>query len=210
MFHGCLDGAEKMFANAVRSKPQNTLTPFLRPVQWGVGGGVIAINAFDLGEDEALVLTLDLMSAAFLNLAVYDPWMTSVAYDVRTATLNNRQAQPDADGAFTFVVSRTDPGVHNWLDTGGLRSGILLARWERFETMPDVPPDGEVTEAWMPRGTITAAVRDARLLPVGEAASAVPAGQATVNPAERAELLARRLAAYQVRVTGVPIGEPRS
>ena len=55
MFEGCLDGAEKMFANAVRPNPRNTLTPFLRPVQWGVGGGVISVNAFDLGEDQALI-----------------------------------------------------------------------------------------------------------------------------------------------------------
>ena len=33
-----------------------------------------------------------------------------------------------SDGGYRFVVSPRDPGVHNWVDTGGLSQGVLYAR----------------------------------------------------------------------------------
>ena len=30
----------------------------------------------------------------------------------------------------------TDPGVHNWLDTGGFLQGMLIGRWYRCSSHP--------------------------------------------------------------------------
>ena len=40
---------------------------------------------------------------------------------------------PDEDGDFTFVVSAHDPGIHNWVDTGGLKRVMFGHRWQAFE-----------------------------------------------------------------------------
>jgi cytochrome P450 len=209
MFEHCLDMAEAMFVNATRPKPTNTLTPFLRPVQWGVGGGVIALNNFELGDGEALMLTLDTITAEYLSIAVYDPWMTSIPYDIHSSTLNNLQAQPNHDGTYTFVISPTDPGLYNWLDTAGMRTGIILARWERFAQAPvREASDGKEIDPWTPRTTIEEAVREARLVKSSDVAAAIPAGLAPVSPEERKRLTADRLAAYRVRVTGRPLAAP--
>ena len=36
----------------------------------------------------------------------------------------------NADGTITYVISMQDPGVHNWLDTGGIAQGIFAIRWQ--------------------------------------------------------------------------------
>jgi hypothetical protein len=36
---------------------------------------------------------------------------------------------PRADGTVRLVVSGTDPGEPNWLDTGGRRRGFVTLRW---------------------------------------------------------------------------------
>ena len=39
---------------------------------------------------------------------------------------------PNADGTYTYVIAARDPGVHNWIDTDGLREGILTLRMAEF------------------------------------------------------------------------------
>jgi hypothetical protein len=47
----------------------------------------------------------------------------------RQTSLNHRQARVDGDGKVRFVLSHRDPGVANWLDTGGRRVGQFTFRW---------------------------------------------------------------------------------
>ena len=54
----------------------------------------------------------------------------SIEYWKRTSSFNARQMAADEDGKFTFVVAHRDPGVHNWLDTGGLQRVIFGQRWQ--------------------------------------------------------------------------------
>jgi hypothetical protein len=210
MFQGCLGMAEKMFSNTLRTKPMNDLSPFVRPVQWGVAGGMIAMNYFELTDDQALVMTLDLISARFLTVAAHDPWLTSVPYDTRCSTLNNLQGQPNVDGTYTFVLSPKDPGVHNWIDTGGLRTGGVLARWEGFAEPPQptegaAATDGHEPDPWEARALVSGAVRDVRVVALADVPSAIPGGQELVGPEQRQRMVAARAAAYQVRVTGQPV-----
>lgn len=37
---------------------------------------------------------------------------------------------PNADGSFSAVLSLRDPGVHNWIDPGGLHEIPMLVRWQ--------------------------------------------------------------------------------
>jgi hypothetical protein len=207
------------YLDTMPSRPlPHEFIPFLRGAYWGVRGGSLAYNEFNLRDDEALIVTLDRMyGAQYLGLIVCDPWSLTMPYDERPATLNHNQVQANPDGTYTFVVSREDPGVCNWLDTYGLRSGILAGRWELFSSRPRVVDDEEAEEArrreiWAekPFGTygpnlIDGGVGEIRIVKLGEVAAALPAPQAHVSPQERQERNAERAESYLVRVNGQPI-----
>ena len=61
---------------------------------------------------------------------------------------------PNEDGTYTYVISATDPGVHNWIDSDGLREGILtlrMAEFPRRRPTEDLGARGRVVEARRPR-----------------------------------------------------------
>lgn len=204
-FGKCVELALGFMANCLHAAPPNQLLAFQRPVKWGMAGGLFGVGRFALGDHEALMLTVDPLSAQYLTINACDPWTRARPYDTHLATRNNAQSQPNADGTYTFVFSPEDPGVFNWIDTVGLRTGSVSARWELMTQPPPATDSGGTDdEAWSP-GTqvVSQAVRESRVLPVSEIAEAIPAGQSRVTPAQRMELVAQRRAAYQVRVTGI-------
>ena len=93
---------------------------------------------FVLGEGQALVVTVHKPDREFLywGLTTASPWMESYDYRYTTTNLNNRRAQANEAGDWVLVISPTDPGVPNWLDTGGRREGYMLVRW----VLADDPP----------------------------------------------------------------------
>jgi hypothetical protein len=205
IFEQSVELALGFLRNCLRTWPANELVAFERAVEWGMAGGLFAVNRFDLGADEALLITVEQLGARYLTINACDPWTTASDYDSHCASLNNFQARPNADGSYTFVLSPTDPGVFNWVDTVGLRTGTVVARWEGMSQRPPatVSDDAE-RRAWAP-GTriVESAVREARVLPVRDVAAAAPHGQPTVSPDERNRLVAARVADHQVRVTGL-------
>jgi hypothetical protein len=91
-----------------------------------------------LGEGEALVVTVHDPPTEFLywGLTTSTAWMESLDYRYTTTNLNNHTAQRSADGGWRLVISPTDPGVPNWLDTQGRREGYMIVRW----VLADDPP----------------------------------------------------------------------
>jgi hypothetical protein len=85
---------------------------------------------FQLDDDEALVLTIDPASAGFFNVPVYNDWTITDDYWNQQTSLNIDQAKVNPDGTYTLVVSPTDPGVFNWVSTGGLNQGIISMRFQ--------------------------------------------------------------------------------
>ena len=43
---------------------------------------------------------------------------------------------PEADGSYRIVISAQDPGVANWLDTGGYNEGLIQGRWNLCDGKP--------------------------------------------------------------------------
>ncbi len=91
-----------------------------------------------LGEGEALVVTVHDPPTEFLywGLTTSTAWMESLDYRYTTTNLNNHTAQRSADGSWRLVISPTDPGIPNWLDTQGRREGYMIVRW----VLADGPP----------------------------------------------------------------------
>lgn len=91
-----------------------------------------------LGEDEALVVTVRQPPDDFLywGLTTSSAWMESLDYRYTTTNLNNHTAVRSEDGDWRLVISPRDPGVPNWIDTGGRREGYMIVRW----VLADRPP----------------------------------------------------------------------
>lgn len=157
----------------------------LRPMRVRPGGrGWSASGHFALADDEALVITADTRGAASLGVQIADPWGVAYDYDRRTSSLNNHQAQADAAGTFTFIVSARDPGLANWLDSGGFGSGMVILRWQVLP--PGADPEG--------------AIRGVRVAKLADLASVVPDGQARMDAATRKAQQAERARHYRVRL----------
>lgn len=85
---------------------------------------------FQLKDDEAIIITVDPGDAEYFVVPVTNDWtVTNDTRDQQTS-LNNSQAVKNADGTYTIVVSKNDPGIANWVSTGGLNQGTISMRFQ--------------------------------------------------------------------------------
>jgi hypothetical protein len=151
------------------------------PTQWGTKGNLV------LEEDEALIATANAAGAEFRNTMLTDLFHMSINYWSSTSSLNMLQMAPDQDGRFTYVVAHQDPGVHNWLNTNGLRRTIFGHRWQAIPDSYRDAPGGE---------TPTIAVR---VVKFKELDKELPAGVARIDAKGREKQLAARAAGFKRR-----------
>ena len=101
------------------------------PVQWYWQG------LFQLAPGEALILETELpQKRKYWNVQLNDELWNAVDFIYRQSSLNGHQARVDSDGKFRAVISFEDPGVHNWLDPGETRQGMLIGRWYDCDSRP--------------------------------------------------------------------------
>ena len=79
--------------------------------------------------DEALVIRVTPPDCFYWNFELGNYWMNSADYRYRLSSLNSEQAVLEDDGSVVIVVSHRDPGIPNWLDTGGHTTGLMPQRW---------------------------------------------------------------------------------
>jgi hypothetical protein len=151
----------------------------LTTVDYSATGGGLADQwyqegCFDLVEGEALLVetTLDPSCRAF-SLSLTDAAFSTIDWTNAQSSLNRAQAVVDDDGALRVVVAADDPGVANWLDTTGHRSGALQFRWSGTPTAPEV---------------------SVRTIPLAALDTVLPPSTRRVTPTEReAAILARQI-----------------
>jgi hypothetical protein len=149
------------------------------------GWGYAMSNSYRLNDDEAFVVTLDPLGAAYLGFQLSDTWGITRDYINRTSSLNSFQAKPNRDGTYTYVVTPKDPGVWNWLDTEGGSMGMWTLRWQNMP--PSVTsPDG--------------ALRQMEVIKIGDLKKRLPGETIWVNSAVRAKQLSDRAASYNLRL----------
>jgi hypothetical protein len=114
-------------------EPVNTLTaPQSTP--GGLASQRSSIGHYELDDDQALVITVPRCDdCAYQGVQVGSDWYASTDYETHQTSLTKAQAVTDPDGAMRFVVSEHDPGIANWLETTGHRTGSLMLRWQRLE-----------------------------------------------------------------------------
>ncbi|WP_264027722.1 DUF1214 domain-containing protein [Mycolicibacterium pyrenivorans] len=137
---------------------------------------------FQLADDEALVLTIDPGNAGFFTVPVYNDWTITDDYWNQQTSLNNAQAVANPDGTYTMVVAKADPGVANWVSTGGLNQGIISMRFQNLD----------------PESTDAPAVQSA-VVKLEDLDEELPAATVYVTPEQRAAQLAERKAGFDKR-----------
>ena len=150
--------------------------PMQRPGGWGYVAGL----NFSLADDEALLVTTTRGGAKYTGFQLNDPWMIAPDARLNQVCLNNSQSTPSSDGSTSYVISKRDPGLANWLDTCGMRDGLGILRWQNI-------PDGLTKDGL---------IRDFRVVKLADLPGM---GLPTVTPAQRRSRVAARFAAYSSR-----------
>lgn len=142
-------------------------------------GQVYVAGRFDLQPGQAFVVDVSDGGAEYFTVPLGNLWGTTLDIYGSTSSLNKAQSKPNADGTYTYVIGPDNPGVHNWVDSDGLREGFLTLRMAEFG------PDG-ATEDLAATG---------RVIDLDDLDSELP-DIARVTESERAEQLAVRQAGY--------------
>lgn len=150
------------------------------------GWGYISSGTFRLEDDEALVISIDALSAEYLSIQTSDLWSIPGNYIRANVSLNKTQACPNSDGTYTFVVACSDPGVWNWVDTAGLHDGSFTLRWQ------GIPAGEEVTQG--------RAIRAIRQVKLADLASNLREDTKWVSVDERQRQLENREASFARRL----------
>ncbi|MCU0847322.1 MAG: hypothetical protein MUD12_05495 [Spirochaetes bacterium] len=89
-----------------------------------------------LEDDEALVIDVVPPVCECWNFQLNNHWMESLDYRYFPVWVNQYTAKYGDGGSVRIVVSKTDPGTGNWIDTVGHRHGTMLLRWVKAEHHP--------------------------------------------------------------------------
>jgi len=171
-----------------RCEPVNTMTP-PRPTPGGLATQFSSAGHFDLGEDQAMIVTVPAAGrdvAPYQGIQLGSMWYISLDYINHQTSLTADQARIDPDRRLRFVISERDPGVANWLELTGRRRGYVQIRWQRLAR--------ELTENDGPRVEVVPFTRIAERLPYFD--------HSQVSPSDWRERIAARQAAVAERMLG--------
>lgn len=107
----------------------------------GLGGLATMASAlawYQLEPDDAVLVRYHPADAAYASTQLTDWWFRSIDADQIGSSLSRAQSVVDDDGWISLVIARNDPGIANWLDTGGLSTVLFMCRWQGL-------PGGSVT-----------------------------------------------------------------
>ena len=136
-------------------------------------------GVYELAEDEALILeAVHPSTCAYRSVLLTTELYQTTDWYNNHSSLNHAQAAPDSDGVLRIVVSASDPGVPNWLDTAGHPRGVIQGRWTDCASQP-VP-------------SVTKVALD-------EVRAHLPPDTPSVSAEERQRIVRERRAAYQQR-----------
>ena len=129
-----------------RKEPVNTLTaPQSTP--GGLASQRSSIGHYELAEDQAIILTVPRCDdCSYQGIQIGSDWYASTDYETHQTSLTKAQAVTDPDGLIRVVVSERDPGVANWLETTGHRTGSMMLRWQRLTRDLTQDADGPTVE----------------------------------------------------------------
>ena len=155
------------------------------PVAREGGWGYLAAGRYKLSDDEALVFETRTGNAPYTGFMVMNLWMVlDVPAWKANVSLNKAQVRPNPDGSITYVLSRRDPGVANWIDTSGVSHGIFLLRWQI------VPPETQAADL----------LQSMRLVKLADLERVIAPDVPRMDELGRARQIAARKRAFETRL----------
>jgi len=130
-------GASLLFARWAKGFQQHTnQLPQFDPAVSNAAGGDESIiyyhSHWKLAPDEALVIEVKPPDCETWNFQLNNYWMESLDYRYFNICINKAGARYEEDGTLKVVVSHTDPGHPNWIETCGHFEGTMCWRWYRL------------------------------------------------------------------------------
>lgn len=96
------------------------------------------LGAFDLEAGQALVLDIDPLDTRYWSITLENVWHECLDPFRTRSSGTQASFAPRPDGTVRVVIAAEDPGVPNWLDTGGRGRGFIVLRWLDNPDPPDV------------------------------------------------------------------------
>jgi hypothetical protein len=155
----------------------------MKTIEYGASGAMPLQHyhegVFQLGDDEVLLLEARLPAGAdYVSWSLTDRLFVTLDWTHAQTSLNRTQAAVDGDGVLRVAVGATDPGVANWMDTTGYRSGVVQCREIGSVEVPEL---------------------STRVVPLASLAEHLPADTRWVTADERATALRARATGFQLR-----------
>lgn len=133
------DGARNVLADVGKGDPADGILP----------AQVSSLMTFELADDEAMILTTYDTKAKYQSVTAYDKWGMWADTVNRTGGMTfgagwdngkyrgmadaDDLEETDGEHVFRFVISPTDPGVKNWIDTEGNTTGWIMLRYQAYD-----------------------------------------------------------------------------
>ena len=105
-----------------------------------MSGQYSAFGTFEIGREEALIVTVPHTKADYQGIQLASRWFVSLDYQTRLSSLTREQSKVNEDGLLRYVISHRDPGVWNWLDTASHTQGLIMVRWQGVTGKPSPAP----------------------------------------------------------------------
>jgi hypothetical protein len=137
-----------------------------------------AYAMFDLKPDEGLLIEAKVPECRYWSIHLFDDFAYILDWMNRQTNLNGFTAQIDKDGVFRTVISSQDPGIPNWLDAAGYKTGGTQVRWEKCSEWPQ---------------------HKATLIKIADVRKYLPSDTPVVTPAQREEDVRLRRKGAQMR-----------
>jgi hypothetical protein len=144
-------------------------------------GRLVAAMVWALAPNEALILSFP-AHEGFWMASLGGAMMNSLDYLYRPVSTTPARTIVDRDGMVRLVLTRDDPGVHNWLDTQGFAQGMVTYR-------------NLLGQSETPNETLI----ETRVVDRADLDAALPADTAHVTPAQRTDQLRARFAGIRQR-----------
>jgi hypothetical protein len=137
----------------------------------GIQGLHYGQGYFVVEPDEAQIIECTVPDARYWHFMLHNNCFVSLDYISHQSCLNGKQMHVDADGKARLVIAHPDPGVPNWLDPCGHRTGMIQYRWLWVKDSP---------------------VITTKVVPFKDLRQHLPPGTPTVSAAERRQAIAVR------------------
>jgi hypothetical protein len=123
-----------------------TMNVFAAPYQvpefnygWSAIDACYSFGNFELGPDQALVVTHTPPACRFWSLVIWNQFMAGHSILDERSSINHGMAVPNSDGTVTIVIARSRLSHPNAVSTIDHAAGVAAFRWFLTDVVPDQP-----------------------------------------------------------------------